>query len=457
MLRIINPATEAVIDELDTDTADSVAVKFKAAKFAQKDWAARPLQDRIAIIERFGSLLQERKDSLAKTLSSEMGKPVGQAQGEIEAVAPRVAYFLKQVPPFLDEVEVHSTQNGSMRELLTYEPLGVIGNISAWNYPFFVGANVFLPALLTGNAVMYKPSEFATLTGIGIAEALHDAGVPEEVFPVLIGGGDVGAALLEQDLGGVYFTGSHATGVKVAQAASKKLMRVQLELGGKDPAYVCDDVDAKSAAQSLASGVFYNTGQSCCSIERVYVHEKLYDAFVDAFLEEVASFKMGDPMQEGIFIGPLTRDPQRAVLQKQVDDALAKGATLRCGGARVEGPGYYYQPTVLTEVNGQMDVMREESFGPIIGIEKVADDASALAAMNESRYGLTASVFCQSEERARAIMAKLEAGSAYWNCCDRVSPNLPWTGWKDSGIGSTLGLDGIRAFLQSKGWHLRRP
>lgn len=457
MLRIINPATEAVIDELDMDTADSVAAKFQAAKVAQKDWAARPLGDRITVIERFGKILQERKDSLAKTLSAEMGKPVGQAQGEIGGVAPRVKYFVKQVPPFLDQVEVHSNQNGSMRELLTYEPLGVIGNISAWNYPFFVGANVFVPALLTGNAVMYKPSEFAMLTGIGIAEALHDAGVPKDVFPLLIGGGDIGAALLEQDLGGVYFTGSHATGVKIAQAASKKLMRVQLELGGKDPAYVCDDVDAKSAAQNVASGVFYNTGQSCCSIERVYVHEKVYDAFVDAFLEEVASFKMGDPMQEGTFIGPLTREPQRAVLQNQVDDALAKGATLRCGGARVEGPGYYYQPTVLTEVNGQMDVMREESFGPIIGIEKVADDASALAAMNESRYGLTASVFCQSEERARAIMAKLEAGNTYWNCCDRVSANLPWTGWKDSGIGSTLGLDGIRAFLQPKGWHLRRP
>ena len=161
MLRIINPATEAVIDELDMDTAESVAAKFKIAKLAQKEWAARPLQDRMAMIERFGVLLKERKDSLAKTLSMEMGKPVAQAQGEIGGVGPRVQYFLKQVPPFLDEVEVHSNQNGSMRELLTYEPLGVIGNISAWNYPFFVGANVFLPALLTGNAVMYKPSEFA--------------------------------------------------------------------------------------------------------------------------------------------------------------------------------------------------------------------------------------------------------------------------------------------------------
>ena len=456
MLRIMNPATEQLIDELDVDTPETVAEKFKAAKIAQKDWAARPLQDRMAVIERFAVILKERKEDLAKTLSSEMGKPVGQALGEISGVGPRVDYFLKQVPPFLDSVEVHANANGSMRELLTYEPLGVIGNISAWNYPFFVGANVFLPALLTGNAVMYKPSEFAMLTGLGIAQALYDAGVPEDLFPTLVGGGDIGAALLEQDIGGVYFTGSYATGVKVAQAASKKLMRVQLELGGKDPAYVCDDVDPKSAAQNVASGVFYNTGQSCCSIERVYVHEKLYDAFVKEFLEEVASFKMGDPMEEGVFIGPLTRDPQRAIIQAQVDDAVAKGATLRCGGASVDGPGYYYQPTVLTEVTADMDVMQEESFGPIIGIQKVSSDEEALNQMNESRYGLTASVFCQAEDRARKILAKLEAGSAYWNCCDRVSPHLPWTGWKDSGVGSTLGHDGIRAFLQPKGWHLRR-
>jgi len=456
MLRIINPATEAVIDELDTDTPETVAEKFNAAKKAQKDWALRPLADRMSVVERFGVILQERKDSLAKTLSSEMGKPVAQAQGEIGGVAPRVEYFLKQVPPFLDPVEVHANQNGSMRELLTYEPLGVIGNISAWNYPFFVGANVFLPALLTGNAVMYKPSEFATLTGLGIAQALYDAGLPEDVFPTLVGGGAIGAALLEQNLGGIYFTGSHATGVKVAQAASKKLMRVQLELGGKDPAYVCDDVDAKWAAENVASGVFYNTGQSCCSIERVYVHENIYDAFVEEFLKEVASFKMGDPMEDGVFIGPLTRDPQRDVIQKQVDDAVAKGARLCCGGAKVDGPGYYYQPTVLTNVSADMEVMQGESFGPVIGIEKVSDDAAALEAMNDSRYGLTASVFCKSEDRARKVLDGLEAGSVYWNCCDRVSPNLPWTGWKDSGVGSTLGLDGIRAFVQPKGWHLRR-
>ena len=186
------------------------------------------------------------------------------------------------------------------------------------------------------------------------------------------------------------------------------------------------------------------------------MHENLYEDFVREFLEEVATFKMGNPMEEGVFIGPLTRDAQRGVIQAQVDDAIAKGATLRCGGVAVDGPGYYYQPTVLTEVTADMDVMQEESFGPIIGIQKVSSDDEALSAMNQSRYGLTASVFCKSEERAKKLLAELEAGSAYWNCCDRVSPHLPWTGWKDSGVGSTLGHDGIRAFLQPKGWHLRR-
>lgn len=454
-LRIVNPANETLVAELETDNLETVQEKFKLAQLAQRDWAKTPLQNRTSVIARFGEILQERKAELAATLVSEMGKPLAQAVGEVGGVLPRVDYFIKQVPQLLERVQVHANATGTMREILSYEPLGVLGNISAWNYPFFVGANVFLPALLTGNAVMYKPSEFATLTGLGIAQALYDAGVPKQVFPTLVGDGSVGAQLLEQPLAGAYFTGSYATGVKIAEIAARKLMRIQVELGGKDPTYVCEDVEAKSAAQNVASGVFYNTGQSCCSIERVYVHEGIYDAFVEEFLAEVASFKMGDPTAEDTFIGPLTREPQRSILKAQVEDAVAKGAKLRCGGQKVSGPGYYFEPTVLTQVGSDMDVMREESFGPIIGIQKVSGDAEAVSLMNDNRYGLTASVFSENETRARHVLEQLQAGTVYWNCCDRVSPNLPWTGWKDSGMGSTLGLDGIRAFLQPKGWHLR--
>ncbi len=202
----------------------------------------------------------------------------------------------------------------------------MIANISAWNYPYFVGSNVFIPALVAGNAVLYKPSEFATLTGRHIADLLHASGVPEDVFVPVIGGGATGAALLRQPVDGVFFTGSYATGAKIAASAGKRMIKVQLELGGKDPVYVCDDVDVKAAAAAVADGAFYNTGQSCCSVERIYVHESIYPQFVDAFVAEVKAFQVGDPMDESTYIGAITRRPQLDVLRRQVADARRKGA-----------------------------------------------------------------------------------------------------------------------------------
>src|SRR5205823_4047289 len=219
-----------------------------------------------------------------------------------------------------------------LEERISHEPLGVIANISAWNYPYFVGSNVFVPALVAGNAVLYKPSEYATLTGLHIAEMLHAAGVPDDTFIAVTGDGATGAALLRQPIDGVFFTGSYATGAKIAAAAGKRMIKVQLELGGKDPVYVCDDVEVKSAAAGLADGAFYNTGQSCCSVERIYVHEKVHDAFVAAFVIEVKSFRIGDPMDENTYIGPMTRRPQLDVLKRQVADAKRKGAKLLAGG-----------------------------------------------------------------------------------------------------------------------------
>ena len=455
MLKVVNPATEEVIQELEEDSAESVVSKFKEASCAQKAWARRPVQERMECLRRFNGLLQERRGELAEVLTSEVGKPVKQAAGEIAAVGARVEFFIEHIESVLEPRLVLEEAAGGMTEKVSFAPLGVVGNISAWNFPYFVGANVFVPALLAGNAVLYKPSEFATLTGLAIAELLYEAGVPKEVFAVLVGGGEVGKVLLEQPLGGMFFTGSHATGVKIAEAASRKMMRLQLELGGKDPAYIADDVDVASVAAGVADGAFYNAGQSCCSVERIYVHESIYEEFVEHFVSTVKGFRMGDPMNETTYLGPLTRAPQLEVLEAQVADACGKGARLLAGGKAAEGPGNYFEPTVLADTTDAMEVMREESFGPIIGLQKVADDAEALACMNNSRYGLTASVFTASRERAEAMLQELEAGSAYWNCCDRVSPNLPWTGWKDSGVGSTLGLEGIRAFVQPKAWHLR--
>lgn len=457
MLRIINPATEETVNDVAVDSPEEVVAKYDKARAAQPDWASRSFEEKAAILKKFGEILIGRRSELASILTSEMGKPLNQAKGEVRGVQGRIDFFISEIEKTLATQEMHRAVDGSMVEAVSYEPLGVIGNISAWNYPYFVGSNVFVPALLVGNTMLYKPSEFATLTGLEMARALHEAGVPEDVFVPVVGDGAVGKALLDQPLDGMFFTGSHATGVKIAEAASRKMMRVQLELGGKDPSYVADDVtNVASIADSVAGGVFYNAGQSCCSIERVYVHEAVYDEFLEAFLKVVQGYRVGNPSEDGVFIGPLTREPQRAVLAEQVADAVAKGASVRLGGKPMEGPGYFFEPTVLTEVNHAMLVMQEESFGPIIGIQKVASDDVALELMNDTRYGLTASVYTADESRARSMMNRLNAGSVYWNCCDRVSPRLPWTGWGDSGVGSTLGLDGIRAFVQPKAWHLRQ-
>jgi len=226
-------------------------------------------------------------------------------------------------------------------------------------------------------------------------------------------------------------------------------------LGGKDPIYVCDDVDVKAAAAAVADGAFYNTGQSCCSVERVYVHDRIYDAFVTAFVAEVKGFKLGDPMNEATYIGAITRKPQLAVLQKHVADAKKKGARLLLGGNIVKGTGNWFAPTVLSDVDHSMLVMRDESFGPIIGLQSVADDDAAIDLMNDTDYGLTAGVYSADEKRAKSILKRVNAGTVYWNCCDRVSPRLPWSGVKHSGIGLTLSTYGIQTFTRPKAWHLR--
>ena len=452
-LPVHNPATGALITNLPADDAVSVAAKAQRARAAQPGWARVPLAERKACITRFRAGIVAELDALAAIMTRETGKPVKMSRSELNGLLRRIDFFLAE----LDAVTATQTvyNEGGMTEQIEHTPLGMVANISAWNYPWFVGGNVFIPALLTGNAVLYKPSEYAAMTGLAIARLLHAAGVPADVFVPLIGGGAVGAALLEQKVDGVFFTGSYATGARIARAMGPRMVKLQLELGGKDPTYVCDDADPHTAAESLADGAMYNTGQSCCSVERIYVHEKIYDAFVAAFVDTVKTFKVGDPMAEDTYIGAITRAPQLDVLDAQVRDAQAKGATLLAGGQRLPGPGNWYAPTVFANVNHSMELMREESFGPIIGIQKVTGDEEAVRLMNDTRYGLTAGVFSPDEARARALLAQVNAGSVYWNCCDRVSPRLPWSGYGDSGVGLTLSTYGIQTFTRPKAWHLR--
>jgi acyl-CoA reductase-like NAD-dependent aldehyde dehydrogenase len=451
-MKIINPASLAVVAEVTEDTPASVASAYELARDAQPAWARTPLATRIAAITRFRDLVAEHKDDLALTLTREMGKPITQAHNELAALPGRIDFFLEHTEGVLDEETVH-TQPNALDEVITHEPLGVIANVSAWNYPWFVGSNVFVPALLTGNAVVYKPSEHATLTGQRIGELLHLAGVPKDVFVTVVGGGAIGAAVVEQPVDGVFFTGSYATGRRIAERVALRMIRLQLELGGKDPTYVTDDVDVRAAAESLADGAMYNGGQSCCSVERIYVHEAVADAFVAAFVDVVKGFKMGDPEDRSTYIGPLARREQLDVLDAQVADARALGGRVLTGGKRAAGPGAYFEPTVIAGATNAMRVMRDESFGPIIGIASVEDDAEAIERMNDTEYGLTAGVYSRDNGRAAKVLSHVNAGTVYINACDRVSPRLPWTGRKHSGMGSTLSTYGIRAFLQPKAWH----
>ena len=454
-MKIVNPWNGAILADVPADNARSVAAKYAKARAAQPRWSAVPVKKRLDAIVAFRALLASREDELAATLTQEVGKPIRQSRNELKGLAGRIDFFLAESARTLRDEKVFEDKGGRLEERISHEPLGVIANISAWNYPYFVGGNVFVPALVAGNAILYKPSEYATLTGLKIAEMLHACGVPGDVFIPLVGSGEIGAALLKQPVDGVFFTGSYPTGQKIAAAAGRKMIKVQLELGGKDPIYVCEDVDVQAAAAAVADGAFYNTGQSCCSVERIYVNRRIEKAFVDAFVAEVEGYRIGDPMDETTYIGAITRRPQIDVLRKQVADAKKKGAKVALGGKPLPGKGNRFEPTVLTGVNASMAVMRDESFGPIIGIEAVDNDADAVARMNDSEFGLTAGVYTTDAKRAKAILGKLEAGSVYWNCCDRVSPRLPWSGVKHSGIGLTLSTYGIQTFTRPKAWHLR--
>ncbi len=453
MLTIFNPANGRPLAELPSDNSDAIAADYQQARAAQRAWASTPLTKLLACLQHFRDNVVRDTERLAAILTSEVGKPIRQSRNELTGLLARIDFFLAAAEPTLAPRDV--LDEAGMRERITFEPLGVIANISAWNYPYFVGANVFVPALLAGNAVLYKPSEYATLTGLEIGNLLHAAGVPQDVFQVIVGGGEAGAALVMQPVDGVFFTGSFATGNRIAQAVGPRMIKLQLELGGKDPTYVCEDVEVAAAAASLADGAMYNSGQSCCAVERIYVHETIHDAFVSAFVNEVKGFAIGAPTDEATYIGPLTRAPQIDVLAAQVADAKAKGARLLTGGERIKQPGNWFEPTVFSHVDHKMALMREESFGPIIGIQKVRGDDEAVQLMNDTDYGLTAGVFTKDRARAERILARIDAGSVYWNCCDRVSPRLPWSGHKHSGVGLTLSTYGIETFTRPKAWHLR--
>ncbi|MEZ4773473.1 MAG: aldehyde dehydrogenase family protein [Bacteroidia bacterium] len=453
-MQIINPATESVIATIETDAPEIIRTIYQTARKNQPSWAKVPVKERIAAIQRFDILLEKNAEELAQTLTSEMGKPLWQSHNELNGARNRIRFFIEQSEKWLTE-EWMTTDDG-LGEKIVYEPLGVIGNISAWNYPYLVGVNVFIPALIGGNAVLYKPSEYTTLTGLKIEQLLHEAGIPTDIFQVVTGGKEAGEALLELPLDGYFFTGSYKTGKYIYEKVAHKMVPCQLELGGKDPLYVnADNHNIEAVAVAAAEGAFYNGGQSCCAVERIYVHKDVYKPFLEAFVAESAKWKIGDPMLKDTMVGPLVRKDQVTFLQQQVGRAILKGGKIVFGEERWEGLGYYFIPTVVTDVNHTMRLMTEESFGPVIGIQKVKSDEEAVKLMLDTPYGLTAAVYSDSYESAAPILAQMNTGTVYWNCCDRVSAKLPWSGRQHSGLGATLSYHGIRAFVRPKAYHMR--
>jgi acyl-CoA reductase-like NAD-dependent aldehyde dehydrogenase len=452
-LEVRDPATGTTLETLATTDERAISTMVATARATVGEWSGLAYDERAVALLAFRDLLLAEVDDLATTTARETGKPIAQARNEIRAAAGRVEWFVEHVPAALAERTV--TESTDLVERVTYEPVGVVAHVSAWNYPYFVGLNTIAPALLVGDAVVYKPSELATLTGLRVTDLLHRAGVPPAVLQVVVGGGGAGAALVGSAVDTVCFTGSYATGLRVAAAAARNLTRVQLELGGKDAAYVCDDVDVERVAPAVAEGAFYNAGQSCCAIERLYVHDRVFEPFVDALVATVEGYRVGDPLADSTDVGPLARADQPGLLAQHVDDAVAKGARVLVGGSRIDRAGSWFEPTVLVDVDHTMRVMRDESFGPVIGVQRVRDDDEAYALMDDTEYGLTAAVFSDDRARALRLLERLDAGSVYWNTSDRTSVCLPWAGRRHSGLGVSLSESGVRALAREKAWHLR--
>ena len=455
-MKIVNPATEEVINEWEPDEPEVIATMFRSLQAEQPAWASLPVSKRLEAITAFSDLLGRHVDELATLLTREMGKPISQARAEIHGARNRILFFLEASEQWLDDEYLH--EEGGTTEMVGWEPLGVVGYISTWNYPYLLATNVIVPALIAGNAVLYKPAPQVTGSAARMVDLLHEAGIPRQVLYMATGGAATGKVVTGLPLDACFFAGNHATGQDVYQQTARHLTPCHLDLSGKDPVYVTADVeDVEAAALAVLTGAFYNAGQSASAVKRIYVHREVYEEFVRHLVRETKRLRMGDPQEEGIYVGPLAQRQQVDLLEQQVREALQKGAKRLTGGEPWTGKGYFFAPTILTEVNPGMRVMQEESFGPLVGVQEVLNDETALRLMQESPFGLTAAIFSDHWAPVEPLMRRLKVGTVYWNCCDRVQPTLPWSGRKQSGQGVTLSYLGIRAFVRPKAYHLVSP
>jgi acyl-CoA reductase-like NAD-dependent aldehyde dehydrogenase len=426
------------------------------ARDAARALRRTPVEDRVALSDRALAAFEARAGEIAADVTRQMGKPLSQARGEVEGMAGRWRHMQSIAKDALGDLVLPEKQGFERR--IIKEPLGVVLDLPAWNYPLLTAVNAIVPAVLAGNAVVVKHSPRTPLCGEHFARAFREAGAPEGLVQAIF----VDYATTERIVGdarvdAVLFTGSVLGGHKIQAAARDRFMHVGLELGGNDPAYVAEDADLKSTVDNVVDGAIYNAGQSCCAVERVYVHASLYERFVEACEPLVRAYVAGDPKDDATTLGPIAQPWHPQELAELVADAEARGAKRLAGGKvrDVGGKGRFFEATLLRDVPQAARLMQQESFGPILAIAKVAGDDEALAKMNDSRLGLTASVWTSDRERAARMARDLEYGTVYMNRCDALDPALPWTRVKDSGRGITLSALGFDALTRPKAIHFR--
>ena len=452
--RTVSPVDGSVYAERPLATGKQVENTLEKAFKAQKAWKAVPVAERAAICRRMAEWCVERAEELAAELSWQMGRPVSQSPGELKrGFHERALYMCGIAEETLSDFSI--PEKAGFRRFIRREPLGVVLVVAPWNYPWLTSVNAVVPALLAGNGVILKMAAQTPLVAERYGEAFKAAGLPDGVFQFLhLDHAQVARVIADPRIAFVAFTGSVSGGHAVQQAAAKRFIGTGLELGGKDPGYVRADADLAFAVENLVDGSFFNSGQSCCGIERIYVDRQVFKPFLEQFVELTRQYRLGNPLEKETNLGPLVRTDAANSVRAQVRQAVRKGAKRLLN--MKDRPGTpYLPPEVLVNVDHGMAVMTEETFGPLVGIQPVKSDEEAIALMNDSRYGLTASVWTKDAEAAVRVGDRVETGTWFMNRCDYLDPALAWTGVKDSGRGCTLSRLGLEAFTRPKSFHLR--
>ena len=453
-LQCISPIDGEVYATRPVLSAPQARAAAARARAAQKAWAARPLQERIDLVLAGVAGIGRTTRRMVEELAHQMGRPIRYG-GEFGGFNERAGYMASIAEEALADMVIEDSATATRK--IKREPAGVVLIVAPWNYPYMTAVNTLAPALIAGNTVILKHATQTLLVGEHLAEAFHDAGVPRDVFQnVFLDHGTTSELIAGGAFDFVNFTGSVSGGKAMEVAAAGTFTAVATELGGKDPGYVRADADVDAAVAGLIDGAMFNSGQCCCGIERIYVHESLFDAFLAKAVELVKGYKLGNPLDEGTDIGPMAHVRFAAVVRAQVKEALKKGATAHIETFPQDDGAAYVTPQILTGVDHSMRVMTEETFGPVVGIMPVRDDEEAIALMNDSQYGLTVSLWTKDAAAAEEIGARLETGTVFMNRCDYLDPALCWTGCKDTGRGAGLSVLGYHALTRPKSYHLKK-